>query len=94
MRRLSETLEAPPECSPEELLRELERRQLLNSALAQLDPDSALVVRRRYRDGVPFRAIAGELDLAVSSVHARHTRAITALRVIFDGLKIKSLSEV
>ena len=61
-----------------------ERRRLLEAVKAIGEPDSSIIIRRFYF-GQRSKEIAKDLDMTVSTVDTRLSRAITKLRSMWGG---------
>jgi RNA polymerase sigma factor for flagellar operon FliA len=67
--------------SPLEEFENKSERELLQAALKELPPREAQIIRMRYFEGIPSKAIAEELGLSearISQLHARATQRLKA----------------
>jgi RNA polymerase sigma factor for flagellar operon FliA len=71
--------------SPEEAVAHAELRSLLRSAIDDLEPQEAELVRRHYLQGERFDHVARELGLSKSWASRLHTRAVSRLARRFQG---------
>lgn len=74
----------------------LERRQVqaLHAAVDELPPRERAIVRMRYFEGMPSKAIASSLGLSEARISQLHARATARLREILVNQEGESASEV
>ena len=70
--------------APDEILTRLEREQLLNAALAQLDEPYRVTIYLRYHEGLGPGTIASRLDVPLKTVKTRLYRGLEMLRRNLD----------
>jgi RNA polymerase sigma-70 factor (ECF subfamily) len=74
----------PDECSSDEAAEVLELQARIAGALARLEPAQHEVLKLRYLDGLPPRAIAERLGLPVETVRTRIKRGTERLRALLQ----------
>ncbi len=59
---------------------------LLDDAMARLEPEEALIVRRYYLEDVDLKQIAGDLGVGYATVRRRHQAALGKLAASLEEL--------
>lgn len=78
---------AADSASPLEELEAHRDRELVLRALDELPPRERAVIRMRYFEDIPSKAIASALGLSESRISQLHARATARLRIVLAGMQ-------